>query len=247
MNLIKSLFIWLVGISLAIILFPVTFLVWLITFPFDKKKSAVHWFLAFQSIIICQLIPAKIIIRGREKAARGTTYVIISNHRSIIDILVINCLRYRFRWISKIENMKVPVLGWYLKMTGYITVDRSDDESKAEMLSRSLECLKSGTSIMIFPEGTRSPDDTIGFFKRGAFQLAIYAGVPVLPVLINGTGDILPKHGFIFRGKHAITVQVLDPVLPSDFGTTSPEELALKFNALIRTGLKDLRTQSSAV
>lgn len=247
MNFIKSLLIWLIGICLVIILFPITFLVWLITFPFDTKKSAIHWFLVFQSIIICQLIPAKIIIRGREKAIKGTTYVIISNHRSIIDILVINCLRYRFRWISKIENMKVPVLGWYLKMTGYITVNRNNDESKVEMLSKSLDCLKNGTSIMIFPEGTRSPDVDTGFFKRGAFQLAIDAVVPILPIVINGTGDILPKNGFIFRGRHTITVQVLDPVPPSDFGTTSAEELALKFNALISRGLKEVRAQSPKV
>lgn len=246
MDIIKSIFIWLIGICFVIILFPVTFLVWLITFPFDKKKTTIHWLLVLQSMMICQLIPAKIIICGREKAVWGTTYVIISNHRSIIDILVINCLRYRFRWISKIENMKVPLLGWYLKMTGYITVDRNDDESKAEMLSKSLDCLKNGTSIMIFPEGTRSPNHETGFFKRGAFQLAIDANVPVLPVLINGTGDILPKNGFIFRGKHTITVQVLDPVPPSSFGTSVAEELALKFNAMISEGLKELRTQSFA-
>ena len=114
---------------------------------------------------------------------------------------------------------KFPFLGWYLRMAGYITVNRGNEESKVEMLEKSFECLKRGISIMIFPEGTRSPDRQIGFFKRGAFQLALQANVPILPVLIDGTGGILPKHGLIFRSGHHITVSVLDPVLPESFGT----------------------------
>ena len=111
----------------------------------------------YQSLVISFLIPIWTIhIEGREKALKGATYVIISNHQSILDILLINCLRYKFKWISKIENFNVPVIGWYLRMADYITVDRGNEESKAEMLERSFTCLKRGISIMIFPEGTRS-------------------------------------------------------------------------------------------
>ena len=90
-------------------------------------------------------------------------------------------------------------------MADYIIVDRGNEESKIEMLEKSYNCLKKGISIMIFPEGTRSADNEIGFFKRGAFQLALQANVPILPVLIDGTGDILPKHGLIFGSGHHIT------------------------------------------
>jgi 1-acyl-sn-glycerol-3-phosphate acyltransferase len=110
------------------------------------------------------------------------------------------------------------------------------------MLAKSFNCLKKGTSIMIFPEGTRSLNNEIGFFKRGAFQLALQANVPVLPVLIDGTGGILPKHGLIFRGGHRIRIRVLDPVDPADFGTDIPEELALKFSTLMCSALQELRT-----
>jgi len=171
----------------------------------------------------------------------GETYVIISNHQSILDILIINFLRYRFKWISKIENMKVPVLGWYLRMADYLTVDRGDKESKEKMIAVAYECLKNGTSVMIFPEGTRSPDREIKFFKRGAFQLAINTKKPLLPVLIDGTGGVLPKHGLIFGGFHKIIIKVLDPVGPPEFGTTDCDELAMKFHAMMTYELDRLR------
>jgi 1-acyl-sn-glycerol-3-phosphate acyltransferase len=188
------------------------------------------------------LIPIwKIRIEGRDKATNNTTYVIISNHQSLLDILMINCLRYKYKWISKVELLNVPVLSWYLKMAEYIIIDRNNEESKVAMLDESLECLKKGTSIMIFPEGTRSRNNEIGFFKRGAFQLALQANVPILPVLIDGTGGILPSHGLIFNSGCKIRIRVLDPVLPESFDTSSPEELARKFSLAMTSELKTLR------
>ena len=226
------------------ILFPLTFIIWLLVFTFDKERVVIHWLLVYQGLILSRLMPIwKIDIEGRGKSARGTTYVIISNHQSILDILLLNCLRYKFKWISKIENIKVPVLGWYLRMADYITVNRSNEESKAEMLEKSYRCLKRGYSVMLFPEGTRSPDKEIGFFKRGAFQLAIQADVPILPVLIDGTGGILPKHGFIFGSGYHIRLRVLDPVPSSAFGTNNPDELAKKFSSIMTSELKEIRTK----
>lgn len=239
MSKIASLIIWFSCIFFVILFFPLTFLIWLLVLPFDKKRAAIHRMLIWQSVLISRLVPAwKLTISGREKIVKGTTYVIISNHRSLIDILVLNCLRCRFKWISKIENLKVPVLGWYLRMADYITVDRDDDESKAEMLARAYRCLKEGISIMIFPEGTRSSDHDMGIFKRGAFQLAMDANVPILPVITDGTAEILPKHGFII-GMHDIMIRVLDPVLPADFGTDDPEKLGSLFREMM---MRKLRT-----
>lgn len=244
MDIIKSLIVWIIGLCFIVILFPLTFIIWLLVLPFDRERSVTHWLLVYQGLILSQLLPIwKIKIEGKEKAVNGTTYVIISNHQSILDILFLNCLRYKFKWISKIENIKVPVLGWYLRMADYITVNRDNEESKAEMLERSYRCLKREISIMIFPEGTRSPDKETGFFKRGAFQLAIQADVPILPVLIDGTGDILPKHGLIFGSGHHITIRVLDPVQPASFGTDSPEDLALKLRSIMTGELKELRAR----
>lgn len=247
MDIVKSIIVWLIALCFAGILFPLTFIVWCLVLPFDRQRFVTHWLLITQSIIISALIPVwKIEIEGREKALSDSTYVIISNHQSILDILLINCLRYRFKWISKIENINLPVLGWYLRMAGYITVNRGNEESKAEMLERSDQCLKQGISIMIFPEGTRSVDGEIGFFKRGAFQLAIQNSVPILPVVIDGTTSILPKHGFIFRSGYDVKIKVLDPVNPSSFETGNPDILAGRLNSLMKSELITMRTRTYA-
>lgn len=245
MDILKSIAVWLVGIAFLILFFPLTFIVWIIVLPFDRNRTVIHWLLTWQAVIISHLIPIwKIRVEGRKKAVPGTTYVIISNHQSILDILLINCLRYRFKWISKIENTRVPVLGWYLKMADYITVDRGDRESKDKMMEESYLCLKKGISIMLFPEGTRSADREIAFFKRGAFQLAISTGVPILPVLMDGTGGVLPKHGLVFGGFHRIKIRVLDPVLPESFGTDDHDELAMRFQKMMAGALKELRNEA---
>lgn len=244
MDIFKSIIVWLIGICFVIVTFPLTLIIWLIVLPFDRKRVVIHLFLMYQCLVLSFLMPIwKIHIEGREKAVKGMTYVIISNHQSLLDILLINSLRYKFKWISKIENFNIPVIGWYLKMADYIIVDRQNEESKIEMLAKSYNFLKKGISIMIFPEGTRSLNNEIGFFKRGAFQLALQADVPILPVLIDGTGRILPKHGLIFSSGHHIRIRVLDPINPATFGTDTPENLALQLSVFMTSRLNELRVQ----
>ncbi len=222
--------------------FPFTFLIWLIVYPFDRERRVMHWMLVYEGTLLVRLLPLwKVKVKGREKAVKGETFVTISNHQSMLDIVIVNCLLYRFKWISKVENLKVPFIGWYLRMADYIIVERGSSESKERMMERSLACLGNGTSIMIFPEGTRSVDGNIGFFRRGAFQLAIGAQRPVLPVLVDGTGGILPKHGLVFSGGHKIEVKVFDPVYPGSFGTDDPDLLAAKFNVFFSDALRKLR------
>ena len=244
MNILLSVIVWLLGFFFMVIMFPLTFIMWLIVLPFDRKRAVIHWLLVYQGILLSNLMPIwKVQIEGKKKAKKGITYVIISNHQSILDVLLLSCLKMRFKWISKIENNKLPFIGWYLKMAGYITVDRGNSESKEEMLEKSSQCLKDGTSVMIFPEGTRSVDREIGFFKRGAFQLAISANVPILPVLVDGTGGILPKDGLVFRGGHRIRIKIFDPVYPESFETKNPEDLAIKFNTLMAISLHEMRSR----
>jgi 1-acyl-sn-glycerol-3-phosphate acyltransferase len=243
MDLIKSGLVWLTAVCFLVILFPVTFVIWLLVLPFDRGRRVMHKILVYQSVAMSRIIPIwKIRIEGREKAIGTGACVLISNHQSILDILLVNCLGYRFKWVSKVENMKVPLLGWYLRMADYITVDRGNDESKSEMLARSLDCLRSGTSVMLFPEGTRSFNGEIGFFKRGAFLLAIQAGVPIVPVLLDGTSGILPKHGLVFGSGYRVQIRVLDPVLPEDFGTTDENVLAARFCSIYREELQKMRS-----
>jgi 1-acyl-sn-glycerol-3-phosphate acyltransferase len=242
MEIIISLFVWVFCLMYTLMLFPVSLFVWFILYPFDPERTIMHWWLVIQGNILSKIIPFwKIKTEDRGKAKKNTAYVIISNHQSMLDILVMNCLRYRFRWISKIENYKVPVFGWYMRMAKYIAVDRGNKDSKAEMLESSSLSLRKGISIMMFPEGTRSLDGEIGPFKLGAFQLALMTDKSILPVVIDGTGGILPKHGLIFSRGHVIRIKVLDPVHPGSFGTADAEELMIKFRNIMINELETMR------
>jgi 1-acyl-sn-glycerol-3-phosphate acyltransferase len=242
MDILKSALVWAIAVLFLVILFPVTFIIWLILLPFDRNRVVTHWILVYQGIALSRILPIwRINTEGREKIVKGTTYVIISNHQSILDVLLLNNLPYRYKWISKIENVRVPILGWYLKMADYIIVNRGNEESKLEMLDKSYKCLKKGVSIMIFPEGTRSYDKEIGFFKRGAFQLALQANVPLLPVVLDGSGDVLPKHGLKLGSHYRITIRVLDPVMPNDFSSQNPDILAEDISNLMKAELKLIR------
>jgi 1-acyl-sn-glycerol-3-phosphate acyltransferase len=242
MDVIKSIIVWFLAISFLVVLFPVSLILWVLVLPFDKNRVVIHWILTWQGILLMRLLSASgIEIQGMEKVVRGTTYIIISNHQSILDTLLLFSLKYKFKWISKIENVRVPILGWYLKLADYIIVDRGNEESKIEMLDKSYRCLKKGISIMIFPEGTRSKDGEIGFFKRGAFQLAIEANVPILPVLIDGTGNLLPKHKLVLETSHGLSFRILDPIQPDTFNTKNPDELAERIRSMYSMELKRLR------
>ncbi len=244
MDLLRSAIFWTAGISGMVVFFPFTFLIWLVCLPFDRKRRVIHRLLIWQSKYFVLVMPGRMLrIQGEERIKDNGTKVIISNHQSILDILIVNSLGYDYKWISKIENAKVPILGWYLKMASYITVDRGNRDSKDLMLARSLELLEAGESLMIFPEGTRSADKQIGFFRKGAFQLAITAGVPILPLILDGTGDILPKHGLIFKGSQDIKIKVLEQTAPEDFGTGNPEILAARFEGMYREKLEELRKE----
>ncbi len=243
MNVLESLFVWIACAVILIITLPLISLVWLIALPFDRNRRVMHRMMIYLSLTMTYLFPLwKIEISGREKFQKGQRYVIISNHQSILDILFITCLRYRFKWVSKAENLKTPFIGLYLRMARYVTVDRGNKESKEEMMEQCYNWLKKGISVMMFPEGTRSVDGEIGFFKRGSFQLAITTKTPVLPVLIDGSGGVLPKHGIIFNTGHKIRIRVFDAVNPESFGTDDPDVLSLKFHNFMADALKELRS-----
>lgn len=245
MDALKSIFIWLTGVIMIVVFFPVTFLIWIFTLPFDKNRKVIHRLLNRQSKILVGLTPIwKLIIEGKENVSGNAPYVIISNHQSILDILFINCLCYDLKWVSKVENLKVPFVGWYLRMADYIIINRGNPDSKEQMMEKSMRSLMRGISVMMFPEGTRSVTGDIGFFKRGAFQMAIDAGVPILPIVLDGSGEALPKHGLVFTTGHRVKLKVFEPVNPDSFGTTDPDVLSVKFSNFMIRELNEMRRNS---
>jgi 1-acyl-sn-glycerol-3-phosphate acyltransferase len=142
------------------------------------------------------------------------------------------------------EVFRVPVLGWEMKMVKYIEVVRGNKTSVIRMMEKCVESLQDGISVVLFPEGTRSLTGAIGKFKTGAFQLAVKTDKPLLPVLIDGTGGILPKKGgVIFRNRRIVRIRVLDPIFPGQFGTGDPEELATRVHSIMVTAMDEMRSE----
>lgn len=199
------------------LLFPVAVLIWAVTAPFDHRRRALHRFTCFWASLYTWLNPAwRVTIHGRDVVKPGTTYMFVANHLSLLDILVLFRLFYDFKWVSKAEIFKIPVIGWNMRLNHYVALRRGDRASVVEMMARCRETLAAGSSVMMFPEGTRSADGQMRPFKTGAFELAVEAQVPIVPIAIEGTGNALPKHGFVLRGRHPITVTVLPPFDPGE-------------------------------
>lgn len=243
MDKIKSLWVWVSSLIFVMIGFPVALFLWLLSLPFDRRRLMNNRWMVIQGIALTKMnFFWKVIVEGKEKIDQKQAYVIVPNHQSMLDIVIFNMLKHRLRWVSKIEVFRIPVLGWEMRMVKYIELERGNKHSVARMMEKCISTLRDGISIVIFPEGTRSLTGAIGRFKTGAFQLALKTDRPLLPVLIDGTGDVLPKNGLTFRINKVIRIKVLDPILPGQFGTGGPEELAARVHALMTESMNELRS-----
>jgi 1-acyl-sn-glycerol-3-phosphate acyltransferase len=210
-----SLLFWGFVVLSSLILFPIAVLIWVVTAPFDRRRRALHMFTCFWASLYTWLNPAwRVTIHGREHIDRDATYVYVANHLSLLDILVLFRLFTDFKWVSKAEIFKIPGIGWNMRLNNYIPLQRGNRDSVVVMMQQCKQALTQGSSLMMFPEGTRSATGELKAFKTGAFELAVDAQVPVLPIAIEGTNNALPKHGFVLRGRHHITVTVLEPFDP---------------------------------
>lgn len=211
----------------SILLFPVAVVIWALTAPFDRRKVLLHRFTCFWASLYTWVNPAwPVTITGREKIRPDAAYVMVANHLSLLDIFVLFRLFSHYKWVSKIENFRLPCIGWNMSLNGYIQLKRGDRESVIRMLRECEETLAAGSSIMMFPEGTRSPTARMRAFKPGAFALALRTRSPILPIVIQGTSDALPKRGFVIRGRHPIRVTVLDEIPAESFAGVTAEALA---------------------
>ena len=226
----------------SIILFPVALLIWAVTRPFDPRTRALHQFTCFWASLYTWLNPLwRVHIEGKQHIRPGVTYVMVANHLSLVDILVLFRLFVPFSWVSKQENFKVPFIGWNMRLNGYIPLVRGDKASAAVMMDACRDTLRSQTSIMMFPEGTRSRTGELQAFKPGAFALARETGSPLLPIVLDGSSQALPKRGFVLRGRSDIRVHVLPEVPVEVDDTRGSVELAEHTRGLVADELARMR------
>ncbi len=227
----------------SVLLFPVAVLIWAVTLPFDRRKVLLHRFTCFWASLYTWLNPVwPVTVVGREKIRPGAPYVMVANHLSLLDILVLFRLFTHFKWVSKIENFRVPFIGWNMTLNRYIKLRRGDRGSVVRMMKACEHTLGQGNPIMMFPEGTRSQDGQMRSFKTGAFELALKTGSPILPIVIRGTANALPKRGFVLQGRHPISITVLDEIPAESFAGSTVDDLTASIRELIARELAEAET-----
>lgn len=202
------------------LLFAGALAVFLVTAPFDRRRVALHLYSCLWGSFYVVANPLwALSVDGRGRLPWKGAAVLVANHLSLLDILVLYGLFRPFKWVSKAEMFRVPFIGWNMRLNEYVALRRGDRDSIRQMMDHCRAHLARGVPVLIFPEGTRSRDGRLQAFKDGAFRLAAEVGCPVVPIVVAGTSDALPKHGLVLRRRMRAEVRVLDPVRPEDHAT----------------------------
>jgi 1-acyl-sn-glycerol-3-phosphate acyltransferase len=209
---LASIWSWFVLATCVVVWLPLLALIRLVTAPFDKGRYWVGLFFRKIGVVAATLNPLwRFRVSGTMPADPRRPFVVVSNHESFVDILLISHLPWEMKWLSKVEVLRIPILGWDMVLAGDVPVERGTRKSALKAMRRCQAVLGKRVSVMIFPEGTRSETDDMLPFKEGAFRLAVDSGVAILPLVVRGTRTALPKHGWRF-GRSDAEVRVLEPI-----------------------------------
>lgn len=220
---ILSILIWVVGSTLTILLYFAMLLFSIILYTFDKKRSVAHAQCFWWSDLVITLNPYwKLEVSGLDNIDKNRTYIIIANHQSLADIVLAYQTKMQFKWVAKKSLFKLPFVGWSMSLAKHIKLERGNFGSIKKVYREAAHWLRVKTSVLFFPEGTRSKTDEMGDFRNGAFKLAIKERVPILPIVFEGTGTAIPKGSWIFTTRTSAKLKVLPPIetsgyKPSDF------------------------------
>lgn len=197
---------------------------------FDRAGRVQHWFARTWSWLILKTIFSPVEVIGRENIPDEPA-VYAANHSSAMDIpLVYTTLPMQFRVMAKIELFRYPFMGWHLSRSGQIPID--EKEMNLAGVKKAVRTLKDGMSLMVFPEGGRTPDGQIKPFHSGAFFMAIKAGVPVVPMAIVGAFELLKMNTFVIHPGR-LQLVVGKPIATDEFSTREMDKLAEKVKAAI--------------
>jgi 1-acyl-sn-glycerol-3-phosphate acyltransferase len=190
-------------------------------------------------------IPMFVSIEGRDNISPATSYIIVSNHQSALDIfLVYGWMGIDIKWVMKKELKKIPGIGFGSAKVGHIFLDRSNKRAAVESLAIAKKKLVNGTSVVFFPEGTRSNDGIPLPFKRGAFRLALDLNLPVLPVTLINTRKILPNNTFhVVPGK--VKMIIHKPIDIRNFSERNMSELIALTRDQICSELPEMKNQQT--
>lgn len=201
---------------------------------FGYREARLQFLPRWWGRIICRLSGVSVSISGLEQLDPTRPYIFAANHQSQFDIFVLQgYLGFDFRWMAKKELFAIPLFGWAMRRAGYIAVDRGHGRRALASLNEAAKEIAAGTSVIIFPEGTRSPDGKLKNFKAGAMVLAIKAGVELVPVAVVGTHEILPK-GRLLARPGRVTVRIGPPMATESYNLKQKQELAGRLEEKVR-------------
>jgi len=240
-NLVAVYFIFLFLITSSVY-FPVALILRITTFWFDRRLAILHVFSSFWASCYTWFSPLwKVAITGRQNVDRKKAYVMVCNHQSMLDILIIYRMLIHFKWVSKASLFKVPVIGWNMWLNCHVKIDRGNEKSKREMIKHCAKHLQNGSSIMIFPEGTRSRNGDLRPFKEGAFLIALQQKTDIVPMVIDESYKALPEKGIIPRRKQKVYLRILPPVGYETFKDMSVRQLSDHVRSIIAAELEKMR------
>jgi len=205
-------------IILTVILFLIEAVLTIATYPFDKKRKLIHAQCFWWSDIVIGMNPKwHLEVKGLENIDPNQAYVAVANHLSLADIIVMYQTRMQFKWVAKESLFKLPFVGWCLSLSKHIRITRGEFGSIKKVYRAAAEWLREDISVMFFPEGTRSETGEMLEFQNGPFKLAIKEKRPVLPIVITGTSEAIPKGGWVLTTNVSVTLAVLPPVDTSGY------------------------------
>lgn len=218
----RNVFCVFVAVFWLLVCFPLAMLAMLVTLD---PGASIWWARRVWSPVLLWAGGARLQVQGREHVDPRRPTLYISNHQSTIDIPVLfMAIPANLRFVAKKQLAYVPLMGWYMAVAGYIFVDRGNRAKAIASLERAAQRIRKGVSLIMYAEGTRSPDGRILPFKKGPFQLALKSGVAVCPVTIEGSGKLMPKNRWTIT-PGPIKVKIGAPIDTSRYGPEDRERL----------------------
>lgn len=243
MNVLKSIYIWTVSALIILIWVPLLAVIRL----FDRDPVLYRTGRMYRRLgyVLVRVNPNwKVEISGEKIENPRNPYVVVANHQSMGDIPVISNLPWEMKWVGKEELFKTPIVGWHMKLAGDIPVNRKGVRRWEQVAKKAGFYLDNKCSVMIFPEGTRTKDGSVGRFADGAFALAVIHQVPILPLVVEGTFDCLPKNSWIFGKAESMKVKVLAPIPTEGMTSSDIPELRNRVHKLIDDQLTAWRSKA---
>jgi len=232
--MIRTIFVWSCIVIATLVLGVLT----LITYPFDRKGKVGHHYARLWGKIALLANRVKVKIEGMEHLNGKGPYIFMSNHQGSYDIFaLLGHLPFQFKWLAKKELFSIPFFGWTMAAVGYISIDRGGTRDTVEAMNEAAQKIREGMSVVIFPEGSRSPDGLIQPFKKGGFTLAIKSKVPIVPIAISGSRDIMPK-GKLTAAFGEIRMRMDHPIETENYSLKDREPLMKKVRETISKNFK---------